>query len=234
MSNHHIKILVFLFPITLFSIFLYIKLLSPDTYIYYCFPEDSVIEYAQAFFYFISSMLSFFVSIKFLKNKLALHGVLYGILAIGLLFICLEEISWGQRLFNLKIFVYFEQHNLQHEITFHNLDIMKPILFYIVMLVGFYGAFAWLFVRLFVPRAKTKCVHIVNYLVPDWFISSYFFFVFFIFTLLHFMHPHQYGFLSWRDEEIAELLCSLGFLSFVVTNYLRLRTGLTKAATQTL
>ena len=95
------KLFVFLFPITLFLIFLCIKLTSPDTYIS-LIQEDSVIEYAQAIFYLLSSILSILISIHFLKHRIALHGVLYGILAIGLLLISLEEMSWGQRIFKIE------------------------------------------------------------------------------------------------------------------------------------
>lgn len=214
------RIIVFLFPITLFLIFLCIKLLSPDTYILLV-REDSVIEYAQTLFYFLSSILSILVSRKFLKNMLAVHAVLYGMLAIGFLFISLEEISWGQRIFSITNNDYFEQHNVQHEISLHNLNMIQPLLHPIYILIGAYGAFAWLIVRPLVSREKMKCGHIVNFVVPDWFISSYFFFVFFIDILFHFIKPYLGGFLLWKDEEPAELLLSLGFLFFVITNYLR-------------
>jgi len=222
------KIFVFLFPITSFLIFLCMKLMSPDTYII-LIQEDSVIEYAQAFFYFLSSIISFIVSIKILKNKITLHGVLYGILAIGLLLISLEEMSWGQRLFNIPNPDYFKQHNVQNEISFHNLDTVQPRLHKIYILIGAYGAFAWLFVQAFMPRVKTKCRHIVNFVVPDWFVSSYFFFIFFIYTLFDYViRPYAGGFLLWRDQEPMELLLSLGFLSFVVTSYIKLRIYLTR------
>lgn len=230
LSSYHTKILVFLFPIALFFIFLSIKMVSPDTYIL-LIQEDTVVEYAQAFFYFLASIFSSLISIRFLKNKLTLHAVLYAILAVGLLFIFLEEISWGQRIFNIENSDYFNQHNVQNEISLHNLDIVQPMVHKIYILVGFYGAFSWLFVRRFMSRTKTKCSHIVNFIVPDWFISSYFFFVLFIYVLLDYVRPFgvvigikefQMGvFFEWRDQEPAELLLSLGFLFFTIINYMK-------------
>ncbi|MBM9519902.1 hypothetical protein JWG39_08740 [Desulforhopalus vacuolatus] len=150
------------------------------------------------------------------------------VLAIGLLFSSLEEISWGQRLFDIENPVYFEKHNVQCEISIHNLDIVQPKLHKIYILTGAYGAFAWIFVLLFVSRVKTKCLHIVNFVVPDWFISSYFFFVFFIYTLFEYItSPYSEEFLVWRDQEPMELLLSLGFFSFLVINYIKLRACLT-------
>jgi len=221
------KIFVFLFPTTLFLIFLCIKLVLPDVYIS-LIQEDSVIEYMQAVFYLISSIIAFLVSIKFLRNKMTLNGVLYSILAIGLLFIFLEEVSWGQRIFNIANPAYFKQHNVQNEISLHNLKVVQRKLHKIYILIGAYGAFAWIFASLFMSRAKANYCHIVNYAAPDWFISSYFFFTFFIYTLFDYIsHPHPGSFLVWRDQEPMELLLSLGFLSFVVTNYVRLRICLT-------
>ena len=215
------KILVFLFPIAVFLIILCVKFFSPHAYSLWI-QEDSVIEYAQALFYLISSILSLLVSIKFLKNKLAVHGVLYSILAFSLLFIFVEEISWGQRIFNIATFDYFQQHNYQQEISIHNLRIIQiPLLIKIYMLVGAYGSFAWIFVRLFAPGAKANFNHMINFVVPDWFISSYFFFVFFIYTLLFFTWMNPHGFLVSRDQEPAELLLSLGILLFVANNYIK-------------
>ncbi len=221
------RLFIFLFPIALFLIFLCIKLASPNTYTL-LIKEDSVIEYAQSFFYFLSSILSCLVSVAFLKNKMTLHGILYGVLTIGLLFISLEEISWGQRVFNIENPTYFDRNNVQHEISVHNLNAVQPLLHDIYILIGAYGAFAWLFI---LPSAsRTKCKHIFNFVVPDWFISSYFFFTFFIYTLLEYIaRPYARGFLVWRDQEPVELLLSLGFVSFSAINYTKLRRCLTSA-----
>ena len=222
------RFLVFLFPIIIFLIILCIKSVSPNTYTH-LIQEDSGMEYAQAFFYFLSSIISCLISAVFLKNKLALHGVLYGVLTIGLLFISLEEISWGQRLFNIDNPAYFEQHNVQNEISFHNLDTVQPQMHHIYILIGAYGAFAWLFVLPLASRAKLKCQHIINFVVPDWFVSSYFIFAFLLYTFWAYIaSPYDGGFLVWRDQEPIELLLSLGFFLFSLINYRKLRMCLTR------
>jgi tetratricopeptide (TPR) repeat protein len=227
------KILVFLFPVILFLIFLLIKISLPYTY-KELIKEDAVVENAQALFYFVSSIFSFLAAKKFMKNKLVLHGVLYGVLAIGLFFISGEEISWGQRIFNITTTDYFEQHNWQHETNIHNLDIIKPLLLHkAYILIGTYGAFAWLFALLFVPGARTKRNHLANFVVPDWYISSYFFFSFFIFTVLVLTKKDIGGFIWMKDQEIAELLLAMGFLFFAVNNYIKLRIYLATGELQT-
>jgi hypothetical protein len=221
------KLVVFLFPIALFLIFLAIKLVSPSTYTL-IIQEDSAIEYAQAFFYALASVLSFIVSVTFLRNKMVLHGILFGALTIALLFIALEEISWGQRIFNIENPEYFEKHNVQNEISFHNLDATVDILHDVYILTGAYGAFAWLLVLKYLTREKEKIRLIADYIVPDWFVSSYFFFVFLIYVVFDFTKPYPGGFLLWRDQEPFELILSMGFLLFLISKQIKLRRHLTK------
>lgn len=141
----------------------------------------------------------------------------------------MEEISWGQRFFNIANPNYFSDNNVQNEISFHNLKPIQRYLHVFYILLGAYGAFSWLFVS----RKKMKYNNILNYIVPDWFISSSFFFVFFIYTLFDYItSPYSGGFLAWRDQEPCELLLSLGFLFFAISNYLKLRIYLTKQKTE--
>ncbi len=225
--NQYIKIMIFLFPIILFLIFLGIKVAAPQTY-RLAVQEDSVVEYAQVCFYFLASIVSLLVSLEFFKKCLFFHSILYGILTIGLLFVSLEEISWGQRLFNIEIPDYFAQHNIQDEITFHNLRVFQKHLHKINMIIGLYGTFSFLLL----PLTALQYNHVVNFIVPSWFISPYFFFVLFMDVFFHYISPYGVRilgidrlslgfFVIWRDQEPAELLLSLGFLVFAIDHLIK-------------
>jgi len=229
LSGHQIKIIVFFFPIVCFLCFLVLKIVSPAQY-ELIIQEDSVIEYAQAFFYLSSSVFAFIVSIRFLKNRYRLHGMLYAILGVGLMLAAGEEISWGQRLFDIKNPAYFSSHNIQAELTLHNLAAIQPYLHDMYILVGFYGTFSWFFLS----RSKIKREHIFNFVVPEWFMSSYFLFVLLVYTYFEKVLPVGVnalgyeelllgGFFLWRDQEPVELLLSLGFLVFAVANDIKTR-----------
>lgn len=207
------KIFIFLFPIAIILFFLILeKIISYRIYAF-LIKEDSVVEYLQALFYFSAFIFTFLTSISFFKNRLLLLGILYGFLTVALLFVSLEEISWGQRIFSIGNPDYFAQHNVQNELTLHNLDTVQPILHSLYILIGFYGAFAWLFVKRFIPMAKSQCNNLLNYIIPDWFISSYFFFLFIAYILI------DWFWIGWLHQELAELLLSLGFLFFSVINF---------------
>ena len=145
---------------------------------------------------------------------------------MSLVFISIEEISYGQRLFDIDTPEFFIEHNSQHEISVHNLKFVQSVLHMIYILVGLYGAMSWLLLRVI----NLPLNHIIQFIYVEWFISSYFLSVFLLYSYLELisrvifkisqMKVFLVGeFMVWRDQEPAELLLSLGFLIFVVTKY---------------
>ena len=113
------------------------KVLSPNIYQYFI-KEDSLSEYAQSVFYLLGSVFALLTVSRCLRNRLYLHGTLYGILALGLFFIAMEEISWGQRIVGITNPDYFNKHNVQNELTLHNLDSVQPLLRHMFIAIGFW------------------------------------------------------------------------------------------------
>ena len=223
------KKFVFIFPLVLFFCLLSLKITLPEKYML-LIQEDSVIENTQAFFFFLSSLLSIWGLSRSAKNKLTFHTALFSTLAVVFMFISMEEISWGQRVFNITNPEYFSKHNIQNEISIHNLDIAQPILHYIFIVAGAYGAFAWVIRRLLRSRIKTELHNVIDYIVPDWYLSSNFIFVFLIYFVFEYVaEPISGSFLVWRDQEPAELLFSLGILSFTIINISNLRIDIARA-----
>jgi len=79
--------------------------------------EDGVIESLTAFFLFIASITFF------LANKK--HNFFIYALSFILFFGAGEEISWGQRIFNIQTPDEMKKVNVQGEITLHNLEIFN-------------------------------------------------------------------------------------------------------------
>ena len=57
-----------------------------------------------------------------------LHGVIYGIIALGLLFVGLEELAWGQVLFGWRTPENIASLNSQNQTTIHNLVFFQDYL----------------------------------------------------------------------------------------------------------
>ncbi|MBM3296923.1 MAG: hypothetical protein FJY83_04915 [Candidatus Aminicenantes bacterium] len=223
MNPPRTKTLVFLLPLILFSAFFLLKLTRPDFYAS-LIEEDSAIEYLQAVFYIAASVAALLVSIRLLRNGMTAAGILYALLAAGMLFASLEEISWGQRIFRIPSPAYFERHNWQRELSIHNLNGVQKKLHGIYVLVGACGSFAWILALVVFRGAKAGIRRLIDFVVPEWFISSYFFPTFLVYATFEFVsRPGPGTFLVNRDQEPAELLLSLGFLALAISKTIRLR-----------
>jgi hypothetical protein len=232
-----IKLFSLVFWLVLLVVIFGSKLLSPGTYQYFI-TEDSLSEYAQSFFYLLGAFFALLTVSRCLRNRLYLNGALYGILALGLFFIAMEEISWGQRIVGITNPEYFNKHNVQNELTLHNLDSVQPLLRHVYIAIGFYGSISWMLAALLLPKVKLRCDNVLNFLTPPWYVAPYFFVCFCIYTFLHYIRLyyflndkelwHRLGedfwyFLHWRDEEHAELFLALGFLFFTILSYRKLK-----------
>ncbi|MCZ6836164.1 MAG: hypothetical protein O7G85_10355 [Planctomycetota bacterium] len=81
--------------------------------------EDGVLEYASVLFFLISSILAALLAVRFsgLKSRMIMHGLL------AFLFFVMagEEISWGQRIFDIETPEMMKGANVQDEINLHNM-----------------------------------------------------------------------------------------------------------------
>ena len=85
--------------------------------------EDGLVEWTTALFLLITGLLLIYrYFLLFLKKSISWK---IGTIAIALLFIFAsgEEISWGQRVFEIESGSYFKEKNLQQETNLHNLEI---------------------------------------------------------------------------------------------------------------
>ena len=213
------EIVIYLFPLLISLFFILQKSLFPTAY-HSAVQEDSFIEYSQAFLYFSASILSILIVVVYVKKRSRIRALLYCFLSSGLLFVSFEEISWGQRILEIETPRYFELNNTQGELSLHNLQPIQSKLIEAYILVGIFGSFAWIAARM----PLTKPFRILEVIVPDWFTSSYFYPVLFIYSLFKYIaQPHEGSFLMWGDQEPAELILSMGFLAFVLSNLQKAR-----------
>jgi hypothetical protein len=101
-----------------FSIFFFVA----DDKIISLGKEDGFFETAGAIFFLLSAILFFLLSLKS-KSPYIYRKVFFILLGCAFLFAFLEEISWGQRIFNLTTPQSLQEINMQKEINLHNLEI---------------------------------------------------------------------------------------------------------------
>ncbi len=84
--------------------------------------EDGLFEYGQVVLYLVATLLGVQVMRRLGRFRWR-WAVGFGVLALGLLGLAGEEISWGQRLFDIRVPSWFREYNLQKEMTLHNLPV---------------------------------------------------------------------------------------------------------------
>jgi len=214
-----IKVLVFTLPLLIYFFFYCLYEFSPNDFPVYfriIMQEDSIIEYSTAFFYLIASIFGVFLAVRFLKQKKYLVGISYIILSLGLFFVFGEEISWGQRIFDIPTLGYFQEHNIQHENTIHNLMGVSMLRF--KFLIGIYGSFSWMLLLIDIKKFR----FILNpYFIPKWYLMGYFIPMMIKTSwIILYTKPDTPKFF-WRSSEALEFLLSIGFFLFVFINFFR-------------
>jgi len=224
-----IKLFVFILPILIFfclyriheiSIYLYqASWIDFDLY-HSIIGEDSIIEYSTAFFYLIASIFGAFLAVRFLKQKKYLFGISYIILSLGMFFVFGEEISWGQRIFDIPTFGYFQGRSLQNENTIHNL---RGTFYYFLLLskfIGFYGSLSWMLLLIDIKKFR----FILNpYFIPKWYLMSYFMPIMLTVFVFYTKYPKSvyHALITGEFTEPSEFLLSIGFFLFVFINFFR-------------
>jgi len=107
--------------------YLIVFVLSPDT-VGWVAKEDGIIEYIGAACFLAASVLFFVLykqsrasgSIPFIPMS---GNVFYLLLGLAFLFVCMEEISWGQRIFGFETPESIRGANSQSEFNIHNLQV---------------------------------------------------------------------------------------------------------------
>lgn len=111
--------------------------------------------------------------------------VLFSVAVVGLFFVAMDEISWGQRIFNTRTPDVLMRNNVQEETTVHNLSYFQEKVGVGYLIIGVYGSLAWLIAPLIVGRHKS-----LKYFVPPWYLSGYFL-LGFLYNLYSLINPLQ-------------------------------------------
>ena len=179
--------------------------------------EGGFIEYGTTIAYILAFAFSLPIGNLFLNRKQNILGIIYYLLAIFYILIALEEISWGQTFFDWDSPSFFQQYNVQRETSLHNLSWFHYNLRDAIIVISFFGGFSgWIVSWLKLDRQYKQYI---KYLTPDWYLSSFFWTCFTISIVLKFQ-DYLHFFIP-KDQEFAELILSLGFLFFVLSNYFR-------------
>lgn len=182
--------------------------------------EDGILENIQLVSYLAGFILALLCAFYLLRNSKKLQSLFFLFMAIGLFFIAGEEISWGQRIFNIQTPQELARINYQQELTIHNVETFQEKIDYIYMLIGICGAFAGIFFKTFIPAFYKKYSQI--------FPPAILFFYFFAVSRFYFLNKFvvfNYKLFSFEKvgignrQEVSETLLAFGFFAFAFLTY---------------
>jgi hypothetical protein len=116
----------------IYMTFSYTSLLLHEPYATTAFVEDGYFENTGFLGLFIGAILFFIAAYRSRKpehreNNPLLKQISYIVLAMILAFGAGEEISWGQRIFNIETPELLQKDNVQDEINIHNLEVVEEL-----------------------------------------------------------------------------------------------------------
>jgi hypothetical protein len=168
--------------------------------------EDHIFEYIQFFAFLLSSIILGVISYRLLKQKSLFTFAITIILSLGLLFVAVEEISWGQRVLDIPTDGIFLEKNVQQETNIHNLEPIHWLIRYAYLIIGFIGAFGWIARQI---EFKNNFVQFIQQFLPRWFTLTYF-----LLLLINLFNTEAYT--APQDFEYIELLLSMGTLIYCI------------------
>ncbi|MDH4230744.1 MAG: hypothetical protein OEW04_01790 [Nitrospirota bacterium] len=232
-----LKVMVAFFPVVFMCYVLYTRFADYAFYQWAFMKEDGPVEWLTFIAYLPASLIALFIAMD-LKKENRVYGNLYFILAAGLFVICMEEISWGQRIFGIGTPSFFMSHNRQHEMNMHNM-LAGSYVHFLYILTGLYGMLSRVFFRKLFGLKKTTERYLFT---PDVFLALYFFMVFAFYFYWDFISPLEKSFwgeyvlrgrfIDAKLQEPAEFIQAAGFLFFLSMNRYRQKKGVFSAAGQ--
>ncbi len=192
--------------------------------------EDGPVEYLTCLFSLVSGLFSLLFSYHLtdVPNKFEqkwqqrLIQAAYLLLGLGLIFVAGEEISWGQRIFNFETPANINQANLQDEINLHNHPLIFKYVYYAYQVIGLYGAFSRLVVRL-IGRVVGKKSKTVLDLLQEFTPPSYLMF-WFLLMPFYVKLRYTYGIWSWSEfGESGEMYLMFGFMVWTMSKYIQVK-----------
>ncbi len=112
--------LISLFILVVYGLFLAVT--APDVFTNVYAREDGFVENLTSLFAFLSALILLY-RLFTLAKKGALFYVTTIVMVLGFIFIAGEEISWGQRIFDIESPKIFLEKNAQEETNLHNMTV---------------------------------------------------------------------------------------------------------------
>jgi hypothetical protein len=146
--------LVFLAPLPYYAANVAGFLLAPDGYRAHVVREDQWLEQLQALCFAVAALATWGAAREAARRGLRTVSCGFHCGALLLFVACMEELSWGQRIFDWSTPEHLRRWNVQGETNLHNLSAVHSLQGYAGLAVSLLAASGWLVLRARPPRAQ--------------------------------------------------------------------------------
>ena len=211
------KVIIFASPLFLCSIFVLLRIVLGYENWRKMNTEGGFIEYGTSLAFLLAAIFAFAIAKSFLAVREKFLAYVYYLISAGFFFVGMEEISWGQKLLNFKSSEFFETYNSQDEITLHNLVWVNDYMDKGLMLAALIAGISWFIYKLISKFSKLGYNYRFKYIIPSWFLASFFLIVFLFFYLIEYVQIWNSNIATF--QEAIELVFSLGCFCFILTSF---------------
>ena len=224
--NRFIYFLILIYPALLILISYYFLILNYSaSYHVIITKENYPVEFLTNIFLTLGVCLGIYLIYKMYERKISVFKILFTIfITLFLLFVALEEISWGQWLFKFKSPEYFKLHNLQRETNIHNISGLHVIFEYIRALIGVGGIISIILNRFKAFYYISSPFVLITSFVVVTFFSSLDIYNYYNQLYAIYMKGSFWWFIKF-NMEIIELIISISAFIFLLSNIRRLKSN---------
>ena len=156
----------------------------------------------------------FVLCISMSRHDSGLEGLFEILFSLAILFVALEEVSWGQFAFGYSIPEYFILNNLQRETNVHNLGFFQNFTHIAYIAIGLLFSFGRILSNIH------QLAPIIRKIIPDWKYIG-FNLPLAIYYYLFFYTSYQINIINYVAQEYFEFMFSLGLLIFMLSSWRR-------------
>ena len=234
--NKFIYIFIFFFPaLILLNSYYWMIIDYTKSYVDMIRWENQPVEIISVFVIIVSIIIGIKLILLMKRRNIESYKIIFiSLMVSGLIFVGLEEVSWGQWLFNWKSPEYFKEANVQGETNIHNLIYIHMVFEYLRVFIGLGGM-----ISIFLNNRKTFKYISSPFVLFLSFLIIIFFSVLNVYNFyppneplpkevamrFHF-NPGGFWFFLKFNMEIIELLIGLSAFIFLYSNYRRLKYSL--------
>ncbi|MGE3314239.1 MAG: hypothetical protein AB7O26_03910 [Planctomycetaceae bacterium] len=173
--------------------------------------EDGLAEWLQFGLFAIACVSGVVIARQLTKSRNVFYASLFGLFAIGMFFCAGEEISWGQRVFDVETPEGLLEVNKQNETNLHNVGNTLTYMRLVMATGAVVGGTAWfinrsLRIERLVPNAE------VLFIPPPFLMAA--FLVMFCYRMIRYAFPNLTGFTIVHLAEWPELCFAFALSAF--------------------